>query len=95
MMTNRDLAPNLPEETKKTKVDFFKTSLQPSKRPLEDFENGQTIMINSQTRATLIIKAKSKNSSSVVTTTKKQNIWPSNWIDYETKQAGMEVIIHF
>ena len=85
------MAPNLPEETKKLRW----ISLKSRYNHHEDFENGQTIMINSQTRATLIIKAKSKNSSPVVTTTKKQNIWPSNWIDYETKQAGMEVIIHF
>ena len=43
-------APNLPEETKKTQVDFFKTSSRPSKRPREDLENAPRIIINSPSK---------------------------------------------
>ena len=43
-------APNLPEETKKTHVDFFKTSSRPSKRPREDLENAPRIIINSPSK---------------------------------------------
>ena len=39
-----------PEETKKTLVDFFKTSSRPSKRPREDLENAPRIIINSPSK---------------------------------------------
>ena len=50
-MTKRDAkeshsAPNLPEETKKAQVDFFKILSWPLKRQREGFENPPRIAIN-------------------------------------------------
>ena len=54
-MTARDAkgshsAPKLSKETKKTQIDFFKTSSLPSKRPSEDLENAPIIIINSPSK---------------------------------------------
>ena len=100
IITGRDpkgchLVPNLAEETKKSLVDFFKTSSRPLKRPHEDLETLQQSKYILQARTALIIKARSTNSSSVVIRTKELNIWSSNWIGYGIKQAGMKLIRRF